>query len=57
MPTTTTIPQRALGRTGESVSALGLGGFHLGLVGAERDAISLVHRAVDAGITFEVHKR
>ena len=52
MPTTTTIPQRALGRTGESVSALGLGGFHLGLVGAERDAISLVHRAVDAGITF-----
>jgi predicted aldo/keto reductase-like oxidoreductase len=34
------------------VSALGMGGYHLGLVGAEREAISLVHRAIDAGITF-----
>ncbi len=48
----TAIPQRALGRTGETVSALGFGGYHLGLVGSERQAISLLHRAVDAGITF-----
>ena len=34
------------------VSALGLGGFHLGLVGTEREAISIVHRAIDAGVTF-----
>ncbi len=56
MPTTSgtsaSIPQRVLGRTGETVSALGFGGYHLGLVGAEREAISLVHRAIDAGITF-----
>ncbi len=52
MTTSTDIPRRALGRTGDTVSALGMGGFHLGLVGAERTAISLVHRAIDAGITF-----
>lgn len=34
------------------VSALGLGGFHLGMVGTEREAISLVHQAIDAGIRF-----
>jgi aryl-alcohol dehydrogenase-like predicted oxidoreductase len=50
--TTTEIPRRALGKTGETVSVLGLGGYHLGLVGAEREAISLVHRAIDDGITF-----
>jgi uncharacterized protein len=46
------IPRRPFGSTGEMVSALGLGGFHLGLVGAEREATSLVHQAIDAGITF-----
>jgi predicted aldo/keto reductase-like oxidoreductase len=50
--TTAQIPQRIFGRTGETVSALGLGGFHLGLIGSEREAISIVHRAIDAGITF-----
>ncbi len=52
MAATTEIPRRALGRTGETVSALGMGGYHLGQVGAEREAISLVHRAIDLGITF-----
>ncbi|MEO5816933.1 MAG: aldo/keto reductase [Gemmatimonadaceae bacterium] len=53
MPTTTApIPQRIFGRTGETISAIGLGGFHLGLVGTEREAISIVHQAIDAGITF-----
>ena len=46
------IPRRPFGRTGETVSALGMGGFHLGLVGSEREATSLVHKAIDAGITF-----
>jgi predicted aldo/keto reductase-like oxidoreductase len=50
--TTEEIPQRPLGRTGATVSAIGLGGFHLGNIGAEREAIGLVHRAIDAGITF-----
>ena len=34
------------------VSALGIGGYHLGLVGSEREAISLVHQAIDAGVRF-----
>ena len=46
------IPRRPFGSTGEVVSALGMGGFHLGLVGSEREATSLVHKAIDAGITF-----
>jgi uncharacterized protein len=46
------IPRRPLGRTGVTVSALALGGHHLGLVKTEREAKSIVHEAVDAGITF-----
>ena len=46
------IPQRPLGRTGAKVSALGLGGHHLGDLKTVDDAIRLVHEAIDAGITF-----
>src|SRR5438270_12527572 len=46
------IPQRPLGRTGAQVSALGLGGHHLGDCKTVEEAIRLVHEAVDAGITF-----
>jgi aryl-alcohol dehydrogenase-like predicted oxidoreductase len=46
------IPQRPLGRTGVNVSALGLGGHHLGDFKTIEDATRLVHEAVDAGITF-----
>ena len=46
------IPQRPLGRTGATVSALGLGGHHLGDLKTVEDAIRLVHGASDAGITF-----
>ena len=46
------IPMRPLGQTGETVSALGLGGYHLGLIGAKREAISVIHAAIDAGVTF-----
>lgn len=60
MPTTTRrrapaaaeIPVRPLGSTGAVVSALGLGGHHLGQVGSEREAIRLVHEAIEGGITF-----
>lgn len=51
-PSTDPVPRRVLGTTGEYVSALGLGGFHLGLVGTERDATRIVHEAIDAGVTF-----
>jgi aryl-alcohol dehydrogenase-like predicted oxidoreductase len=46
------VPQRPLGRTGIKVSALGIGGHHLGDFKSVEDAIRLVHEAVDAGITF-----
>jgi aryl-alcohol dehydrogenase-like predicted oxidoreductase len=46
------IPQRPLGETGAKVSALGLGGHHLGDIKTVDDAVRLVHEAVDAGITF-----
>src|SRR5256886_7603763 len=47
------IPMRALGRTGERVSAIGLGGFHLGtpdLPAAE--SLRIIRTAIDAGINF-----
>jgi aryl-alcohol dehydrogenase-like predicted oxidoreductase len=46
------MPQRPFGRSNETVSALALGGYHLGLVGSQREAIRIVHAAIDAGITF-----
>jgi len=46
------IPLRPLGATGVMVSALGLGGYHLGKMKNEREAIRIVHAAIDAGVTF-----
>lgn len=46
------IPRRSLGRTGVEVSALALGGYHLGLVKTQLEAIRIVQEAFDAGITF-----
>jgi len=46
------IPYRKLGRTGEQVSVIGLGGFHIGMNMSESDAIQLVRAAVDRGINF-----
>jgi uncharacterized protein len=46
------IPSRPFGSTGVNVSAIGLGGYHLGTVSSKRDAVKLVQQAVDAGITF-----
>src|SRR5215472_13012531 len=46
------IPRRALGKTGEQVSIIGLGGYHLGTMRSVDDAVRLVQEAVDAGINF-----
>src|SRR4029077_18058033 len=47
------IPYRSLGSTGEKVSCIGLGGYHLGQSHLEEgDAIKLFHAAVDRGINF-----
>jgi uncharacterized protein len=48
----TEIPLRWLGRTGVQVSALGLGGFHLGTVQSVQEAVRIVHKALDFGLTF-----
>ena len=43
---------RPLGRTGEKVSVLGLGGAHIGRQPEEQESIRIIRTAVDHGITF-----
>src|SRR5689334_22154005 len=49
------VEQRILGRTGRSVSVVGLGTWQLGADWgdvAEDDALAVLHAAVDAGVNF-----
>lgn len=46
------IPLRALGKSGATVSCMGLGGWHVGAIKERKDAIKLMHAAIDEGITF-----
>src|SRR5205807_626452 len=47
------MPYRALGSTGEQVSAIGLGGWHLGLKHVDEQlSLRLVRTAIDRGINF-----
>jgi aryl-alcohol dehydrogenase-like predicted oxidoreductase len=47
------MPTRALGRTGETVSAIGLGGWHLALPHVDEPlSLRIVRSAIDNGITF-----
>lgn len=47
------IPRRTLGRTGERVSAIGLGGWHLGFESLdEAESLRIIRTAIDRGITF-----
>ncbi len=44
---------RPLGKTGHTVSAIGMGGFHIGKKAlSDKDSIRLMHQAIDRGITF-----
>jgi aryl-alcohol dehydrogenase-like predicted oxidoreductase len=43
---------RELGRTGERVSAIGIGGYHLGKQQDPDESIRLLRTAIDRGITF-----
>lgn len=46
------MPMRALGRTGEQVSALGLGGAHIGGQPSEAESVRIIRSAIDEGVTF-----
>ncbi len=47
------MPRRKLGTTGEEVSAIGMGGHHIGLPSVDEAlAIRLIRSALDRGITF-----
>ncbi len=46
------IPRRMLGRTGEKVSLICLGGYHIGLPRDAAESVRLIEAAVDRGINF-----
>lgn len=48
----TGLPTRVLGRTNVRVSIMGIGGWHLGAIKEDSDAINLMHAAIDEGVTF-----
>jgi len=43
---------RKFGSTGAHISAIGVGGHHLGDVPTLDEAVQLVHEAIDTGVTF-----
>jgi len=46
------VPRRTLGRTGETVSMVGLGGYHIGNQKDEQESIRIIRTALDNGINF-----
>src|SRR6185369_1847320 len=53
MSSNSEMPYRVLGSTGERVSAIGVGGWHLGLKNVnEQMSLRIVRTAIDRGINF-----
>lgn len=48
----TGMPTRVLGRTGVRVSIIGIGGWHIGAVQDHKEAIRIMHAAIDEGVNF-----
>jgi aryl-alcohol dehydrogenase-like predicted oxidoreductase len=48
----TGMPTRILGRTGVPVSIVALGGWHIGSIKDENEAIRIMHTAIAEGLTF-----
>jgi uncharacterized protein len=46
------VPKKALGHTGVQVSAMGLGGYHLGSAETDQAAVEIVAKALDHGVSF-----
>jgi aryl-alcohol dehydrogenase-like predicted oxidoreductase len=46
------MPLKRFGKSDVQISALGLGGHHLGAAKDEQTAVAIVHAALDGGITF-----
>jgi predicted aldo/keto reductase-like oxidoreductase len=46
------IAYRTLGKTGEKVSMMGLGGYHIGMQKDEKESVQIIRAAVDNGINF-----
>ncbi len=46
------MPCRILGSTGEEVSLIGMGGFHIGKPDTDAKGIKFIHAGVDRGINF-----
>lgn len=46
------LPTRPLGQSGVNVSCLALGGWHIGSVKHDGEAIRIMHAAIDEGLTF-----
>jgi aryl-alcohol dehydrogenase-like predicted oxidoreductase len=46
------IPRRRFGRRDDTVSIIGLGGYHLGQVETATAAVRIIHEAIDAGMNF-----
>jgi predicted aldo/keto reductase-like oxidoreductase len=49
---TASVPTRTLGRSGEKVSIVGLGGYHLGMQSDEQESIRIIRTGLDSGINF-----
>ena len=46
------VQYRTLGHTGERISCVGIGGYHMGVQGSEDESIRIVRHAIDGGINF-----
>ncbi len=47
-----TMSYRTLGRTGEKVSIVGLGGYHVGIQKEEKESVRIIRTAIDNGLNF-----
>ena len=46
------VPYRTLGNTGEKVSCIGLGGYHIGMQSDPQESIRIIRIALDEGMNF-----